>query len=204
MNKLKLNIYSITSNCVNHYIYCSKNKKAKLMKRTILLTLFSTSLIFSTTLQAQKVNLFPTENFNGKFVTVNQPIPQLKGDPWIFQVYSELYGRKPNAWELNIKNYNKGSWNSYDQLKGLVKDYQSYLAQQKIEIRTGGYNGNVIVGFFRNGRQYAVNVVAAGGANVVAAGGANVVAAGGANVVAAGGANLVAHASLAAVTPGER
>jgi hypothetical protein len=182
------------------------------MKQTSLMLVVLSVLIFSTSSNAQKVNLFPTENFNGKFVTINQPIPQLKGDPWIFQVYSEVYGRKPNAWELNIYNYNNGSWNSYDQLKGLIRDYQNYLKQQKIEIRTGGYNGNIAVGFFKNGKQVAVNVVAAGGGNVVAAGGANVVAAGGANVVAAGGANVVAAgggnftavAGMAGLKAGER
>jgi hypothetical protein len=183
------------------------------MKKTSFLVLLLASLIFSTSSNAQKVNLFPTENFNGKFVNINEAIPQLKGDPWIFQVYSEVYGRKPNAWELNIYNYNKGSWSSYEQLKGFIKDYQNYLSQNKIEIRTGGYNRNILVGFYKNGKQVAANVVAAGGGNVVAAGGANVVAAGGANVVAAGGANVVAAgganlitaaASLAAVKPGER
>lgn len=182
------------------------------MKQTLFLAMILAGAFFSPSSNAQNVNLFPTNNFKGKFVTINQPIPQLKGDPWIFQIYSELYGRKPNAWEINIYNYNKGSWNSYDQLKGLIKDYQKYLSDQGIEIRTGGYNGNVAVGFFKNGKQVAVNVVAAGGgnvvaaggANVVAAGGANVVAAGGANVVAAGGANFVAHESIAGVRPGER
>ena len=33
---------------------------------------------------------------------------QLKGDPWIFQVYKELWGRQPNSWELNMRNYNNG------------------------------------------------------------------------------------------------
>lgn len=182
------------------------------MKQTLFVALLLSGFIFSTTSQAQNVNLFPKENFKkGQLINIREPMPKLKGDPWIFQAYTELYGRQPNAWELNIYNYNNGSWGSYAQLKGLVQGYQNYLSQQGIEIRTGGYNGNVLVGFFRNGKQYGANVVAAGGANVVAAGGANVVAAGGANVVAAGGANVVAAgganliaatANMAAVKPG--
>ncbi len=34
---------------------------------------------------------------------------QLKGDPWIFQLYKEMYNRQPSAWELNINNYNRNS-----------------------------------------------------------------------------------------------
>jgi hypothetical protein len=119
-------------------------------------------------------------------------MPALTGDPWIFQVYKELYNRQPNAWELNIKNYNNGSWNNYDELKKYIGEFQSSLSKQNMQIKTGAYNNNVLVGFFINGQQVAVNVVAAGGGNVVAAGGANVVSAGGANVVSAGSANVVA------------
>jgi hypothetical protein len=119
-------------------------------------------------------------------------MPALTGDAWIFQVYKELYNRQPNAWELNIKNYNNGSWNNYDELKKYIGEFQSSLSKQNLQIKTGAYNGNVLVGFFINGQQVAANVVAAGGGNVVAAGGANVVSAGGANVVSAGSANVVA------------
>jgi hypothetical protein len=120
-------------------------------------------------------------------------MPALKGDPWIFQVYKELYNRQPNAWELNVNNYNSGSWKNYAELKSYVRDFQSSISRQRLDIKTGPWtNNNVVVGFFINGQQVAVNVVAAGGGNVVAAGGANVVASGGANVVAAGGGNVVA------------
>lgn len=120
-------------------------------------------------------------------------MPSLTGDAWIFQVYKELYNRQPNAWELNIKNYNNGSWKNYDELKKYIGEFQNSLSKQNLQIKTGPWNNNnVLVGFFINGKQVAVNVVAAGGGNVVSAGGANVVSAGGANVVSAGGANVVA------------
>ena len=122
----------------------------------------------------------------------NRPGNFLKGDPWIFQSYAELYDRAPTAWELNVNNYNSGSWNNYAELKNYVQAYQASLKKQSMDIKTAPYNGNVLVGFFINGQQVAANVVASGGGNVVAAGGANVVAAGGANVVAAGGANVIA------------
>ena len=134
------------------------------------------------------------KSYNSK-KTASAPaqMPALKGDPWIFQAYKELYNRQPNAWELNVNNYNSGSWKNYAELKSYIRDFESSISRQRLDIKTGPWaNNNVVVGFFINGQQVAVNVVAAGGGNVVAAGGANVVAAGGANVVAAGGGNVVA------------
>lgn len=122
----------------------------------------------------------------------NKPGNFLKGDPWIFQIYTELYNRVPTAWELNINNYNGGSWNNYAELKNYIQAYQNSLRKQGMDIKTAPYNGNVLVGFFINGQQVAANVVAAGGGNVIAAGGGNVIAAGGGNVIAAGGGNVIA------------
>lgn len=134
------------------------------------------------------------------------------GDPFIYQAYNELLGRRPNDWELTTQLYNKGSWSDYASLKRYVQEYQQSIGNNGLVTKTGPYNGNVAVGFFINGQQVAVNVVAPGGANVVAAGGANAVAAGGANVVAAGGANVVAAGggnivvsnNMAAVRIGEK
>lgn len=44
-------------------------------------------------------------------------------DPWIVQAYKEYYQRTPSATECNIKNYNNGSWNSYEELKGYIRKY---------------------------------------------------------------------------------
>jgi uncharacterized protein YigE (DUF2233 family) len=65
--------------------------------------------------------------------------------------------------------------NNYAELKGYVKDFQTSLSKQNMEIKTGPWtNNNVAVGFFINGQQVAVNVVAPGGGNVIAAGGGNI------------------------------
>lgn len=45
-------------------------------------------------------------------------------DPWITKIYKQFYGRTPNAVECNIRNYNNGSWNSFDQLSGFIRTYQ--------------------------------------------------------------------------------
>lgn len=183
------------------------------MKYKLIPTLLLSGFLFAASADAQ-VKLNDASNFQvvKQLPSIKESMPKLTGDPWIFQAYKDLYGanRKPNAWELNIKNYNNGSWTSYEQLKQYVAKYQNMLMEQGIEMKSGGYNGNVLVAFFKLGKQVAVNVVAAGGGNVVAAGGANVVAAGGANVVAAGGANVVAagggnlvvNKSFAAAKPG--
>lgn len=125
----------------------------------------------------------------------------ITGDQWITQIYKELYNRQPNSWEYNINNYNNGSWNSYQQLKDFIQQFQKSLRDNGISIETAILNNNHnLVVFKKNGTNVGVNllsnqggyVVAAGGANVIAAGGGNVVSAGGGNVVAAGGANVVA------------
>jgi len=123
------------------------------------------------------------------------------GDPWIMEIYQKLYGRRPNSFELNIKMYNNGSWNSYDQLRGYIQQFQKSLSDEGIVIETGmideKYN---LVAVKKDGEYIAAimlennggNVVAGGGGNVIAAGGGNVIAAGGGNVIAAGGGNVIA------------
>lgn len=57
-------------------------------------------------------------------LNINANTQNLTGDPWIFQAYKELYGRSPTAFELNINNYNLGSWNSYPELKKYIQEFQ--------------------------------------------------------------------------------
>ena len=44
-------------------------------------------------------------------------------DPWITKAYYQLYGRMPSTADCFISNYNNGSWNGYDQLKGFIRNY---------------------------------------------------------------------------------
>lgn len=78
-------------------------------------------------------------------------------DPWIIQAYGELFGRKPTAAECNISNYNNGSWNNYDQLKGYIKAYNNVSttsAAAKAEAYgncgKSGYNGLCSIAEFTN------------------------------------------------------
>jgi hypothetical protein len=53
-------------------------------------------------------------------------------DPWIVQIYKQQYNTSPTAEECNIRNYNNGSWNSYDELVGYIKSYKSRQAAAKV------------------------------------------------------------------------
>ncbi|HPH36309.1 MAG TPA: hypothetical protein PL108_01530 [Sediminibacterium sp.] len=123
------------------------------------------------------------------------------GDPWITAIYKSLYQRLPNSWELNIYNYNGGSWKSYDELTSYIRDFQLNLQKNGIIIETAMLSvDKSLVAFKKDGVYIAANllsnkngsIIAAGGGNIVAAGGGNIVAAGGGNIVAAGGGNIVA------------
>ena len=104
---------------------------------------------------------------------------QLKGDPWIFYAYQELYNRQPNAWELNIKNYNAGSWNNYDELRRYVKMYQISLRNNNLTVSTTTLaSGNVVALFNQNGRSIAANLISQDGGGIIASGGGNIIASG--------------------------
>jgi hypothetical protein len=62
------------------------------------------------------------------FATVQTAHAQCR-DPWINNAYRELADRAPvgtgEVGECNIKFYNNGSWNSYDELKRYVQQVRS-------------------------------------------------------------------------------
>ena len=92
----------------------------------------------------------------------------LTGDPWIFQVYKELWGRQPSAWELNINNYNSGSWNNYGELKNYIKDYQYSLQSQSYKTSVVSVaNNRSVVGFYQNGQQIAVTLIGNDGGTLI-------------------------------------
>lgn len=117
----------------------------------------------------------------------------IKGDPWIFRGYWELYSRVPSPFELNIYLYNGGSWNSLEQLKGFIKDFQNSLSQNGVKLVPGKLKDKDAAAMVDNSNNLlAVSLVSLDGGQVIAAGGGNVIAAGGGNVIAPGGGNVVA------------
>lgn len=131
------------------------------------------------------IKAYKTKNSNNPSNTA------VKGDPWILQIYKELYNRTPSAWEVNIQNYNSGSWNNYDELKKYIQDFQTSLGKSNISIITkDAGDGKSVAFLMENGQAIAVALVNQNGGQIVAAGGGNVVAAGGGNVISPGGANM--------------
>ncbi len=126
----------------------------------------------------------------------------LKGDPWIFQSYSELYGRSPNALELNIKNYNGGTWANYAELKKYVSDFQTSLKQAGITLSTSVVKDVAVVGIFQNGKQIAAAALSTNAGQIIAASGAGIISGGAGNIIAGGAGNLLANdgASIAIST----
>jgi hypothetical protein len=133
-----------------------------------------------------------------------KPGNHLKGDPWIFRAYTELYNRNPNAWELNVQNYNNGSWGSYEELKNFIQQYQNALSQNGVRVVVGSTpNGNTAAVFTdNNSKPIAANMISKNGGGVISAGGGNVISAGGGNVISAGGLNLTISQNTAGVSFG--
>ncbi len=101
---------------------------------------------------------------------------QVTGDPWIFQTYKELYNRQPSAWELNIKNYNLGSWNSYDELKRYVQEYQNSLRLENYTVKTTGLKNNQSAAiFYQNGTPVASALISNAGGYLVGNDGASLI-----------------------------
>ncbi len=117
--------------------------------------------------------------------------PALKGDPWIFQIYKELFNRNPNALELNIKNYNGGSWTNYADLKKYVQEFQSSLTQAGITVSTALVNNVAIVAIKQNGQQVAVAALSLNGGQIMAGDGAAIISGGAGNIISGGAGNLI-------------
>lgn len=117
-------------------------------------------------------------------------------DPWINNAYRELAGRAPTGrgevGECNIKLYNNGSWNNYDELKRYVQEVRSNLKIGVKDLANGKWgmavqgNGATAVNVF----DLAGNMVAAGGGNLIGNDSGGLVAAGGGNLVGNDGASI--------------
>jgi len=98
---------------------------------------------------------------------------QTTGDPWIYQVYKEMWGRQPNAWELNINNYNGGSWNNYGELKKHIQEYQSSFGLKVSVAPTA--NKTSVAAFFENGKQIAATLISNDAGRLISKDGAGII-----------------------------
>ena len=107
-----------------------------------------------------------------------------KGDPFIVKAYKELYKRSPNIWELNIFNYNNGSWSSYEYARKYVQDFQTSMQRQNVKFAFGPAKSKsqVVVGLIVNNQLIAADVIGTAGGYIVTSGGSNVIKQGGTKV----------------------
>lgn len=130
-------------------------------------------------------------------------------DPWISGAVYLLNAavRQPMGYgdvgECDPKQYNGGSWNSFEQLVNAMEATQQAMRANKVKwiafVNTKNQRQvvladiaqqNAVLGGWLVGNDGA-SVIAATPQQLVAAGGGNMVAAGGGNMVAAGGGNVV-------------
>lgn len=111
-------------------------------------------------------------------------------DPWIGQIYRNLYNRRPNAAECNVANYGGGRWSSYMDLAALIQ-----AAQTAIHLPAGQAlvdpHGNLIDNHAAIIAPTNTYVIGAGAGNVIGAGAGNVIGAGAGNVIGAGAGNII-------------
>ncbi|HVK97799.1 MAG TPA: hypothetical protein VM368_08275 [Flavisolibacter sp.] len=99
-----------------------------------------------------------------------------KGDPWIFRVYCELYSEKiPSSDELNIRNYNNGSWNNYAELKRYVQAYNSPPVVVTGKFKGGKYDGKPALAVLDKGTVKAVNLIGPDGATLIGPDGGSII-----------------------------
>lgn len=125
------------------------------------------------------------------FVSAKPAISQtLTGDPMIFKAYREIYNRSPNALEINIKNYNAGTWNSYEELKNFIKDFQNSLLRASLTISSVYLKEVVVIGIRENGQQIAVAALSMNGGKILANNGSAIVSGVAGNIISGNGGNL--------------
>lgn len=130
------------------------------------------------------------------FFFSNVSAQTISGDPLIFKAYKELYNRQPNALEINLKNYNAGSWNDYEELKKNVQEFQTSLQQSGLTLSTVYVNNVAIVGIRQNGHQIAVAALSLNGGKILASGGAEIVKGAAGYIVSGSGGNLTGQDGL--------
>jgi hypothetical protein len=112
-------------------------------------------------------------------------------DPWIGQIYWELYQRNPTSAECTTSNYGGGSWSGYADLKSKVQTYQMVASSPKVQFRLPQYHvdnlGNLLNSnnaIVAKAGHYLINatIVAQGAGNIILQGGGNIVAQGAGNI----------------------
>ena len=120
----------------------------------------------------------------------------IKGDPWIFRAYYENYNRIPIPWELNIRNYNNGSWNNYDELKKFITEYQNALVVNRLQVvmatvKSVAKLAETAAVFILDGKPVAANLIGNDAGSLKAVGGNELKAKGITALIDMNGATLI-------------
>ena len=126
----------------------------------------------------------------------NKSGSHIKGDPWIFKAYYELYSRIPIQWELNIKNYNNGSWSNYDELKKFITEYQNALVLNRVKVVMAVVKGassfaEKAAVFIIDGKITAANLIGNDAGSLKAVGGSEMASKGITSLIGLDGATLI-------------
>jgi hypothetical protein len=137
-------------------------------------------------------------------------------DPWIGQIYRNLYNRKPTAAECSVSNYGGGQWSTYMDLTAKIQAYQSGGGRASSPVLSSGPCGSYRA---PNARSYVAdagldlcdsngNVVANAGSffvqvapSVVSHDGGSIVSHDGGSLVSHDGGSLISHDGGSLVGP---
>jgi hypothetical protein len=120
----------------------------------------------------------------------------IKGDPWVFQAYYEMYNRTPIEWELNIKNYNNGSWSNYDELKKFITEYQNALVINRLKVvmakvKAATAFAEMAAVFIQDGKVIAADLIGNDAGSILVVGGQALAAKGATALIGLDGVKLI-------------
>jgi hypothetical protein len=119
-------------------------------------------------------------------------------DPWIGQIYWNLYNRRPSGNECTVSHYGGGQWSSYVDLANKVQAYQKAISLPSNEYLIDS-SGNLVNNQGNIVAAANAYVIGAGAGNVIGAGAGNIIAVQGGNVIGAGAGNLAGQRSVQSV-----
>lgn len=113
-------------------------------------------------------------------------------DPWIIDIYKELYDRQPDDLEVNNQNYNGGSWSSIEELKRYIQLFQKSKNDLnfRFEIIPLKDKTRSVVIIYENNVPGAAALLSRADGSIVSGDGASMVAGGAGSLIGQDGAAL--------------
>lgn len=120
------------------------------------------------------------------------PVTAQTKDPWIIDIYKELYDRQPDDLEVNNQNYNGGSWSSIDELKRYIQLFQKSKKELNFRFEIIPLKDKIksVVIIYENNVPIAAALLSRADGRIEASDGASIVAGGAGNLIGQDGAGL--------------